>query len=356
MPKLFLSYRRDDSLDVTGRIFDRLGSHFGRESVFMDIDTIPYGVDIRSFLSNWITQCDAVMVVMGERWVESSHDTGPKKGQRRLSDPSDFVRIEVASALARNIPVIPVLVGKTTMPAPDQLPEDLVQLSYRNAAEVRSGADFHAHMDRLIRGLEKLLEGNAGGKKADFVVPTLPTAPPPSASLAPTSPVAGPAVAAPMNLGFEHGPVGGMPLGWFNSFGFVSEVSLNYEIKVVPRASSDAGLCVQMASNSQVAADDFGSVMQRCPAHTLAGKVVRFEGSLRTDIREGWAGLWLRLDSSSDRLLFFDNMKDRPLIGTTPWTNCQIKTLVPKSCAWINYGILLVGKGTVWGDHFKVTV
>jgi formylglycine-generating enzyme required for sulfatase activity len=159
MPKLFISYRRDDSEAITGRIYDRLSSHFGREAVFMDIDTIPYGVDFREHLSQAVGQCAVLLAVIGENWLDIRFNDGSRSGQRRLDDPADFVRIEIESALARNIPVIPVLVGKVNMPSEGELPEGLLRrLPYRNAAEVRSGREFHDQVGRLIRGIEYLLQ------------------------------------------------------------------------------------------------------------------------------------------------------------------------------------------------------
>jgi len=161
MPKIFLSYRREDSEHVTGRIFDRLTDRFGREAVFMDIDTIPFGVDFRKHLDLAVGQCDILLAVIGESWVEARHKEGARLGQRRLDDPGDFVRIEIQSALTREIPVIPVLVGTAAMPREEQLPDGLKALAYRNAAEVRSGRDFHSHVDRLLKGVENLAQGNS---------------------------------------------------------------------------------------------------------------------------------------------------------------------------------------------------
>lgn len=144
--RVFLSYRREDSQDVTGRIFDRLGAHFGRDHVFMDIDTIPVGVDFRDHLQHWVSSCDVVVVVIGEDWVS-----------QRLADPMDFVRVEVEAALSRVIPVIPVLVGRAAMPEASQLPDAMQPLAFRNATAVRSGRDFHDHVTRLINGIERVL-------------------------------------------------------------------------------------------------------------------------------------------------------------------------------------------------------
>ena len=156
MPKIFISYRREDNPDATGRIYDRLETHFGSDATFMDVDTIPYGVDFVEYLDAAVSECDVLLAVIGERWLEARFCEGPRKGQRRLDDPDDFVRIEICSALSRRIPVIPVLVGQASMPSASELPDELQAFARRNAAEVRSGRDFHDHVNRLIRGLQKL--------------------------------------------------------------------------------------------------------------------------------------------------------------------------------------------------------
>ncbi len=151
MPKIFVSYRREDSLAGTGRIDDRLVAHFGRDSVFRDVDTIDFGVDFRQRLSDAVGVCDVLLAVIGEHWLTVSQN-----GQPRLQDARDFVRIEIEAALQRGIPVIPVLLGKTAMPHENELPASLANLAFRHALQVDLGADFHHHMDKLIRGLEKL--------------------------------------------------------------------------------------------------------------------------------------------------------------------------------------------------------
>jgi hypothetical protein len=160
MPNLFISYRRHDSADITGRLNDRLKSHFGGESVFMDIDSIPFGLDFRTQIGDAVGKCDILLAVIGEGWLTVAFDKGTKKGQPRLLDPDDYVRIEIETALSRGIPVIPVIVGRAEMPSKEELPDSLKDLSYRNAAVVRSEQDFNIHVDRLIRGLEKLINKN----------------------------------------------------------------------------------------------------------------------------------------------------------------------------------------------------
>jgi formylglycine-generating enzyme required for sulfatase activity len=148
---IFISYRRVDSSDVTGRIYDRLVATFDRNSVFKDVDSIPFGVDFREHLDGAVSQCQVCLVVVGRTWLEAKDEAG----RRRLDSTQDFVRIEIESALKRKIPVIPVLVGGASMPGPEQLPPSLEPLAYRNGAQVRSDPDFHRDMDRLIAGIQQ---------------------------------------------------------------------------------------------------------------------------------------------------------------------------------------------------------
>ncbi len=124
----------------------------------MDVDRIPFGVDFRKHLDEAVSQCDILLAVIGEDWLEVRFDEGPRQGQRRLDDPADYVRIEIVSALARGIPVIPVLVGRARMPSEQELPDNLKDLAYRHASEARSGPHFHDHVSRLIRGIEYLVQ------------------------------------------------------------------------------------------------------------------------------------------------------------------------------------------------------
>jgi hypothetical protein len=156
MPSIFLSYRRDDSSDAVGRIYDRLVDHFGGESVFMDEESIPVGIDFRQYLQDAVSRCNILLAVIGQGWLEAHDPEGLSAGQRRLDNPDDFVRIEIQTALARGIAVVPVLVGRATMPVAKHLPDGLKELAFRNAAEVRPGKDFHHHVDRLIQGIESM--------------------------------------------------------------------------------------------------------------------------------------------------------------------------------------------------------
>ena len=130
--KIFISYRRDDSAGHVGRLHDELVRQLGSDCVFMDIDSIAPGADFVQVLEHSLAQAAVVIVVIGTRWL------GPKPdGTRRVDDANDFVRLEVARALAdSDVRVIPVLVNKAQMIAESDLPEPLKPLARRNAIEM----------------------------------------------------------------------------------------------------------------------------------------------------------------------------------------------------------------------------
>lgn len=148
-PLIFVSYRREDSADVAGRIYDRLIGSFGREAVFKDVDNIPLGVNYKTHLENVVNQCSHLLAIIGRQWTTIVDE----QGKRRLEKPTDFVRIEIEAALKRDIPVIPLLVQGAKMPDLDKLPDTMRDLYYRNGTPIRADPDFHSDMDRLIKAL-----------------------------------------------------------------------------------------------------------------------------------------------------------------------------------------------------------
>lgn len=158
MPRVSISYRRSDSEAITGRIFDRLIGHYGRKSVFRDVDNVPVGVDFRSHIQDVLQKSDILLAIVGPNW------RGPRpNGPARIDEDSDQVRIELETALKKGIPVIPVLVGRSEIPAPSELPDSLKPFSYRNAVRVDTGQDFDHHLDRLIRETDSILKGKGKG-------------------------------------------------------------------------------------------------------------------------------------------------------------------------------------------------
>jgi TPR repeat protein len=184
MPRITISYRRDDSGVITGRIFDRLVARYGREAVFRDIDDIPIGVDFREQISSALDASDVVLAVVGPRWI------GPR-GRGRLANEADPVRVEIEATLRKGVPLIPVLVLRGMMPRADQLPDSMKDFAYRNAIQVDDAQDFDVHMARLMRAMDRILEAGAP-KPVQFVREPLgavslnrPAAPPDEATAGP---------------------------------------------------------------------------------------------------------------------------------------------------------------------------
>jgi hypothetical protein len=148
-----ISYRRQDSNPVAGRLYDRLQAEFGKGNVFMDFDSIPYGVDFRDHIKQTLKRAKVVVAIIGPDW-----SGGREAAPRRIDDPADFVRLEIASALENGVPIIPVLVNNTPMPEAKSLPAELEGLAFRNGLALDTGIDFHHHADRLIAGIHKVID------------------------------------------------------------------------------------------------------------------------------------------------------------------------------------------------------
>jgi Tol biopolymer transport system component len=154
LPGIFISYRRSDSPDATGRIYDRLLDEFGKAQVFKDVDSIPLGRDFRGHLNDIVGNCGVMLAIVGPHWMGARNAAG----QRRLEDPDDFVRIELETALARDIPVVPVLVAHAQLPLASDLPGSLASLVFRQSIEVRPDPDFHNDATRLVTALRATLD------------------------------------------------------------------------------------------------------------------------------------------------------------------------------------------------------
>lgn len=157
--KIFLSYRRSDSQDVAGRIFDHLVAKYTRDSVFKDTDNIPLGVSYPTYLREKLQKAKVVFVIIGPNWVNA---TG-KGGKRRLDDPADPVRNEIETALELGLPIIPIMVSNATIPTAADLPESLKQLVLLNGQPVRADPDFHVDIARLTAKLNELFGPDLSG-------------------------------------------------------------------------------------------------------------------------------------------------------------------------------------------------
>ncbi|MBU1342898.1 MAG: TIR domain-containing protein [Proteobacteria bacterium] len=152
MNNIFISYRREDSEGFARGLFQSLVSAFGQKQVFMDVEGISLGTDFVQAIDKSLEGCGALLVLIGKDWVNCTNT----KGNRRLDDPKDFVRMEVVKALERQVRVIPVLVKGAGMPSPEDLPEDLQPVTRRQALELRNER-WNQDVAHLISTLADLL-------------------------------------------------------------------------------------------------------------------------------------------------------------------------------------------------------
>ena len=152
MAGIFINYRRDDAPGVAGRLFDYLALKYPRSGIFMDVDAMKPGIDFAEQLDSQVSQCRVVLAVIGPRWS----DAKDQAGHRRLDSDGDYVRIELASALKRAIPVIPVLVDGAAMPREESLSDDLKPLARRHALELRH-TRFNSDADAIMHALEAVV-------------------------------------------------------------------------------------------------------------------------------------------------------------------------------------------------------
>ena len=163
--RVFLSYRRQDSASFCGRVYDRLIAHFGAANVFRDIDSLAPGDKFAEKIREYISQCDAVIVLIGTQWLSIADAAG----RRRLDDPGDFVRMEIVEAAVQEKLVVPALHDGAPMPGPQDLPLEIAFLAQRNAIEL-TDRHFASDMKQLVDALSKASsESRDAGREAPVV-------------------------------------------------------------------------------------------------------------------------------------------------------------------------------------------
>ena len=150
--RIFMSYRREETAYPAAWLFDRLASHFGRDQVFKDVDSIELGDNFVEEITTAVGPCEVLLALIGSRWLTITD----QDGHRRLDNPGDLVRLEVEAALTRNVRVIPILVDEARMPRADELPTSLAKLARRQALELSPGR-FEADTQRLLRVLDRTI-------------------------------------------------------------------------------------------------------------------------------------------------------------------------------------------------------
>jgi TIR domain len=264
-----ISYRREDSLPITGRLYDRLQAKFGKQNVFMDFDSIPAGVDFRERIKQTIERSELVVAVIGPRWLGEQSDSS-----RRIDEPTDFVRLEIKYALEQGIPVIPLLVDNTLMPKPEKLPPEIERLAFRNALPLDSGLDFHNHADRIINSICALVGVSEMQGAADAESKS-------SAAKKSNKPI-GLLVAVGVLVGAVL--IGSWYLGFFQNFGKVRSVVTSVNESQAPRLSAATETPALSAQSAPV---------------VKAGPI--YKGIIRTQGEHSGSGIPLTINLSVDR-------------------------------------------------------
>src|SRR5262245_55489595 len=165
LPRIFISYRREDSAGFVRALLGPLKDRFGGERLFKDTDSIPPGQDFVKVIEGELQSCKVVLAVIGNKWVTVED----KAHKRRLDNPNDYLRLEVATALKNDqVVVIPVLVEGAVMPTAEDLPEDLKQLARRNATQL-SDSRWDTDVERLIQVLERICNEPTTSRKKRVV-------------------------------------------------------------------------------------------------------------------------------------------------------------------------------------------
>ena len=154
---IFVSYRRSDTAYVAMMVRDRLASELGASEVYMDVDSIPLGVDFRNHIHEALNNCQLVLAIIGKDWI------GPSTlGKKRIDNPEDYVRLEIGVALSRGISIIPVLVDSASIPEGEVLPATLGALRFRQSASLQSGPHLRRQLEALCIEVARQVRGSEG--------------------------------------------------------------------------------------------------------------------------------------------------------------------------------------------------
>lgn len=180
---IFISYRRSESPKDARALYERLRREFGEGHVFIDLEGIEPGEDFHDSLERQLAGCDVLLALIGRDWTEATNE----RGERRLDDENDFVRIELRTALARGIRVIPVLVDGCPPPAVQRLPEDIRKLVRRQAVSL-DFSRFDTDVGRLVAAIRRVFEAQARERAVQSAPPSGPPAQAPAPQPPPTPP------------------------------------------------------------------------------------------------------------------------------------------------------------------------
>jgi hypothetical protein len=158
--KIFISYRRSDSQDISRSLYEVLRDQFGHNTIFIDIDSIAPGKNFVAEVEKTLARCRVVLAVISPHWL----DIEDEQHRRRLENPDDFVRIEIETALryasSGHLRLIPLLIGQTPMPSAERLPEGMKQLVHCNALRIHQDSYYKDSIEKLIEAIQLTFDGD----------------------------------------------------------------------------------------------------------------------------------------------------------------------------------------------------
>jgi TIR domain len=166
VPRVFISYRRDDAPAEAGRLHDNLADAFGAGQVFMDVVDLQPGDDFVDVIEDAVGSCDALVAVIGPRWLEARDPSGGRK----IDDPDDWARLEIEASLERDVRVVPALVSGARMPRSSELPSSVAAFARRHALEL-SHLRWTDDVGRLVSAINRALGSEPPRPQEDTTPP-----------------------------------------------------------------------------------------------------------------------------------------------------------------------------------------
>ena len=158
---IFLNYRRTEALKDARHLYRELLRHFP-EQIFMDAPGTAGGQHFPDLLKRKVQECRVLVAVIGPEW----HRLADGSGRVRLDQEDDWVRLEIATALQRGIPVIPALIDGARMPVVGQVPAVLHGLLNHQAVKLDLDEFFEASIEKLCVAIRIALAAETTGTPA----------------------------------------------------------------------------------------------------------------------------------------------------------------------------------------------
>lgn len=142
------------------------------------------------------------------------------------------------------------------------------------------------------------------------------------------------------------------PESWHKAGSHPNDYDMGADVQIFKSGNKSATIASKKSNIK-----GFGTLMQTCNAKDYIGHKIKFSGFMKSENVDNWAGFWMRIDGEDKyKPMAFDNMKDRPIKGSTDWNFYEIILEVPKGSTTLNFGALLSGTGQIWFDDLKIEI